>query len=86
MPKAKNLIGMKFEKLTVISRVENTKSGKAQWLCKCDCGKTTIVPTYRITNGETQPCGCKKFESHNKKHGMKHTRIYSIWCGMKKEM
>lgn len=83
--RSKELVGKRFGKLIVVSRfAENTKSGKAQWVCKCDCGNTTIVPTYRLTMGETQSCGCKKFESHNKKHGMKHTRIYSIWCGVKK--
>lgn len=83
--RSKELVGKRFGKLIVVSRfAENTKSGKAQWVCKCDCGNTTIVPTYRLTMGQTQSCGCKKFESHNKKHGMKHTRIYSIWCGVKK--
>lgn len=33
-----NLIGQKFNSLTVIARGNNTKSGKATWICKCDCG------------------------------------------------
>lgn len=81
---AKNLIGMRFGKLTVLKRVENTKSGKAQWLCQCDCGKSTVVPTYRLTMAETSSCGCKKHETKNRIHGMKGTRIYSIWCDIKK--
>lgn len=43
MSKADNLIGYKFGKLKVLSRVENTSSGKTRWLCKCDCGNTKVV-------------------------------------------
>lgn len=82
--KSKNLEGERFGKLLVIERAENTKSGKSQWICKCDCGNTTIVPTYRLTMGQTKSCGCKKYETKNQKHGMKNTRIYSIWCDMKR--
>lgn len=83
--KAKDLTGKRFGKLTVISKVKKeSKSERTKWLCKCDCGNTTIVPTYRLTGGETQSCGCKRYESKNMKHGMKNTRIYSIWCDMKK--
>lgn len=81
---AKNLIGEKFGKLTVISRFqENTKSGRAQWVCRCDCGNTTIVPTYRLTCGETKSCGCKRYESHNKVHGMTKTDIHNKWLQIK---
>lgn len=82
--KAKNLVGKKFGKLLVLEKYKNSKNGRTQWLCKCDCGNFSVVKTYRLTTGQTLSCGCKKFESHNKKHGMKNTRIYSIWCGMKK--
>lgn len=33
-----DLVGQKFGKLTVVSKVEN-RGEKVQWLCKCDCGK-----------------------------------------------
>jgi hypothetical protein len=33
MSKAKDLTNMRFGKLIVLRRVDNTKSGKAQWLC-----------------------------------------------------
>lgn len=42
MGKIIDLTGQKFEKLTVIKKVENYVSPKgqtqSQWLCKCDCG------------------------------------------------
>ena len=78
-----DLTGQKFGKLTVITRDFSHKR-RAYWICKCDCGNTTIVPSCDLRNGHTQSCGCKKFESHNSKHGMKHTRIYEIWCGIRR--
>lgn len=78
-----NLLGRQFGYLTVVERLQNyRKDGRVYWLCNCKCGKTNIVPTYRLTDGTTKSCGCRKFESHNATHGMKHTRIYDIWCGI----
>lgn len=34
----KNEIGNTYGYLTVIARAENTKEGRAQWLCQCKCG------------------------------------------------
>lgn len=84
MSNPKNLIGKKFGKLTVIKRCENSKNGKAMWLCECKCGNKVIIPTYRLTMGETKSCGCLKKESKNFTHKMSKTRIYYIWLDMKK--
>ena len=32
--------------------------GKIQWLCKCDCGNTTITTTQCLKDGSTKSCGC----------------------------
>lgn len=53
-----DLTGQRFNKLLVLKRVENSKNGKAQYLCKCDCGKQTIVEAYRLKSGNTKSCGC----------------------------
>lgn len=84
-----NLIGCKFGKLTVIDRAENTNGNKARWICKCDCGKEKqkSVTTYDLKSGKVKSCGCLYFESNkerNKKHGLKHTRLYKIWSTMKR--
>ena len=34
--------GNRYGMITVISRGPNDKNGKAQWYCKCDCGKTIL--------------------------------------------
>lgn len=57
-----DLIGEKFNKLTVIS--ENGKTGKEiLWKCKCDCGNFTNVRGYDLKNGHTKSCGCTRKEN-----------------------
>lgn len=84
MGKFKDLSGMKFDKLTVISRIENPYSGStsAIWLCKCDCGNYTKRDSHSLTYKEKNSCGCDQSYRH-KTHGMTDTRIYNIWRGMK---
>jgi len=62
--KASNFIGMKFNKLTVIERVENNKRGESQWLCKCDCEQENevIVIGNHLKSGNTKSCGCLQKE------------------------
>lgn len=66
----KDLTGLKFGKLTVL-KLEKTKqkfkenglkAGKLYyWLCKCECGKLSIVEHYKLIN-KTRSCGCLKIK------------------------
>lgn len=58
----KNLIGHKFNHLTVIGYDEkkSKKSGKSHWVCQCDCGNNVVVAGYNLMNGHTTSCGCAK--------------------------
>lgn len=62
---SKDLVGMKFGKLTVLSRAEDYcfKGGaKArQYLCACECGIKTTVLGSNLTSGNTKSCGCLAF-------------------------
>lgn len=88
MPGTVDIIGKCFGKLVVIRRVDNSRHGKARWLCSCDCGKRTTVVGSDLRNGNTKSCGCLQKEItqrmglKNIKHGYKGTHLYSIWCGM----
>lgn len=84
MSKKLNLTGKRFGKLVALKLDDNPNNKRTKWICICDCGNSSVVLTHQLLSGKTQSCGCKRFESHNKKHGMKHTRIYEIWCGIKK--
>ena len=59
-------IGQKFNMLTVIRRVDDKeyKNGKLKfYLCKCDCGKYTVVRGQYLLSGHTTSCGCKVAEN-----------------------
>ena len=83
------LEGKRFGKLFVIKRNgTNDRYGKPLWLCKCDCGNEVLVLGNNLKNGNTKSCGCMRFESGARngkltKHGMKYTRLYEIWHGIK---
>ena len=86
MTKVLNLTNKKFGRLTVEKRVENDNNGGARWLCRCDCGKQTIVRSYPLTKGAIKSCGCIKKEMLSNRVGAHHksmTRLYSVWAGMK---
>ena len=56
------MIGKKFGKLTVLSRVEDYISLQGQkqpkYRCKCDCGNIINVVAQSLRNNATQSCGC----------------------------
>ncbi len=52
-----DLTGQKFGKLTVLAPAENIKDRTA-WLCRCECGRETVVKTCRLRNGRAVSCGC----------------------------
>ena len=50
-----DLIGKKYGKLTVLSRIE-----KDTWLCCCDCGNEIRVQHDDLTLQKIKSCGCKR--------------------------
>lgn len=54
----KDEIGHRYTKLVVESLV--TKSPKAIWRCKCDCGNYTNVKGIALRSGQIKSCGCLK--------------------------
>lgn len=85
MPKKKDLTGARFGKLVAV-RTVGKKSGAFIWECMCDCGNLTVVRGFELTRGHTKSCGCLRRDlmiENNTTHGLHHTRLYTIWCGMK---
>ena len=85
MPRRMNLVGQKFNMLTVLEFYD-VQNGQSRWLCKCDCGNITVVYGRNLKIGNTMSCGCYH-KNHNKefnyKHGDSKNRLYSIWSSMK---
>ena len=57
-----NIIGKKFNHLTVVEKTEKRSGGKIVYKCICDCEKQTEVFTTKtdLENNHTTSCGCAK--------------------------
>lgn len=78
--------GDTFGKLTVIRELPK-RHGRVHYLCRCDCGKTTVVESYALRHYETLSCGClqrKRTSESNKTHGMSRSRLYGIFMAMRR--
>ena len=82
--------GERYGRLTIIREVEPAGSSHKRvrrFLCRCDCGNEIICRLPNLKSGTTKSCGCyRKFVSSNRRdcHHLQNTRIYRIWCGMKR--
>jgi hypothetical protein len=55
-----DIVGKKFNKLTVLEHSYVENNGKHYYKCKCDCGNITIVPRNAIIKGNIKSCGCSR--------------------------
>lgn len=83
--RGKDYTGQKIGRLLVIGRTDKKDStGHTLWECRCECGNTCFVISSNFKR--THSCGCLHKEQMSKlftKQGKKHTRLYSIWVGMR---
>lgn len=81
--------GERFGKLTVITldhiqkyvSPSGQKHNHEHYLCKCSCGGDSVVRKNNLLSGYIQSCGC--LLGRIIKHGLKGTRMYGIYAGMK---
>ena len=79
------MIGEKYGRLTVVQSAER-KNREDTWLCKCDCGNTTIATKSDLVRGHKKSCGCYKLErisQAKKTHGESDATLYHKWEGIK---
>jgi len=57
-------------------------------LCKCNCGKETIVRGSDLKSEKTKSCGCFLKKGGRLTHGHskigKVSKVYMVWCDIKK--
>lgn len=90
--------GQKFGRLTIVKldhikeyiSPTGIKSNREYYLCKCDCGKETIlIKSSLIKNNPTKSCGCfiknhvSELHKKNITHGKTKTTLYRVWQNMK---
>lgn len=83
-----DLTGQRIGRLVVTNR-EGRTGKHPYWRCSCDCGAEAIVRGDHLREGTIRSCGCLEKEFREKGgphrvHGESDTRLYSIWCDMRK--
>lgn len=85
----KDLTGKRFGRLVVEKLYDgpnHLKYKSTLWVCKCDCGNTSLVETSNLMNGHTRSCGCL-IDDTRKTHGLTVTkdgkRLNGIYTAMK---
>lgn len=81
-----NLLGKKFNRLTVVGSLIYRSNGNRtkQWICLCDCGNKTNSATTRLLRGRAKSCGCfydraRGERNFKYKHGKSETNEFAIW-------
>src|ERR1035437_811689 len=84
--KVLDLVGQKFNRLTIIEQVRLENQQQRHWLCRCDCGTEKVVGSKELKTGNTKSCGCLNTEvriSSMKKqfttHGGSKIKLYNLW-------
>lgn len=65
--------------------IAGSRSGRALWRVRCDCGRFKIVLADNVRGGRTRSCGCGMREAARKRstsHGMSKTVTYARWASM----
>ncbi len=94
MPKAIDLTGRTFGRLTAIEMSEHQHRATRSWRCKCKCGSEIIVSGQELRRGDTKSCGCLRRDvtkvrgRSNERHGDaktgKESAEYRSWVEMRR--
>ena len=77
-----DLTGKQFGELTVIRKVENTKHGSSQWLCKCSCGADYVVQGSLLVTGRRTRCSSNahvKNYAYSDITGQRYGRLVALY-------
>ena len=56
--KTKDLTGLRFNRLTVLTKSNNrSKDGHVKWICQCDCGNICEIEGRYLTSERSTSCG-----------------------------
>ena len=88
MNNIKDMIGLKFGRLTVVNRSKDyiSPSGKhrIKWHCLCECGNEVDVLGHLLRNGHTKSCGCLFKENLQKVYIASRKHFGCMYCGSDK--
>lgn len=70
----RDVTGMKFGRLTALTRIKKEGTTRAYWRCKCNCGIITEVSLRELQSGGTRSCGCLLSDILKEMIGENHSR------------
>lgn len=83
--RGRDLTGQRFRHLIVLTKI----AGRAQSLCRCDCGNSITVANKKLLNGNNGSCGCMRGKARLT-HGKSRlspcgpsTPEHQAWTGMR---
>ncbi|GHT52920.1 hypothetical protein FACS1894106_2710 [Spirochaetia bacterium] len=85
MGKFIDLTGKRFGRLLVLQEGHKNTSDR-YWYCRCDCGVEKFIGGHLLRRGTAVSCGCYSVEKAREKatkHGLRGTRLYTIYANMK---
>ena len=80
----KDRTGHVYGRWTVIA-FTGTKSKRAQWLLRCECGTERVVASQSLVGGRSRSCGCLNAEmvsARCRTHGLSGTPVFNVWSSM----
>lgn len=87
MRNAKDVTGLKFNRLTAMRRCtleESPTQHRICWLFRCECGVEGIKRLTCVTSGAIKSCGCLRKENpHTRTHGKSKSGAYESWSHAK---
>ncbi len=80
-PRFIDLTGRKFNRLSVLRFLGKNANKTPCWLCRCECGRETIVAASNLARGHTKSCGCILADKNRQRatHSATSTSEYGIW-------
>jgi hypothetical protein len=88
----KDLSGKTFGMLKVLKFAGVNEFRKALWLCRCECGKETVVVSQSLVSGNTVSCGCRN-RANLHVHGLltgenkrRNIKLYEYYRSLKRRV
>ena len=79
--KAIQMVGNKYNRLTVVAELDRNNHNQRVFKCECECGNEVTAIGSDLRYNHTMSCGCYNSDRLTK-HGMAGTSVYKIWSAI----
>ena len=76
------MIGMVFNKWTVVKEVRTPGQNERQWECRCECGTIKVMFGSKLRLNKSKQCRKCYVQNELVTHGLYKTASYKIWQGI----